>query len=178
MVDLRNYDFISITYNKVKLEKYFINSYVNECLESRSSIISTRRMHIILYAKYKNNHLNTVMPELCQHLNGVERYRLLNLLRKIEDLFGGTFGTWNTTLVEFQLNDNSRPVCSQPYPIPRVHGLIKKKEVERLVRLGVIEEANESEWGAPSFAQPKAKTNRVIFLSDFQNLNRQLKSNP
>ena len=43
------------------------------------------------------------------------------------------------------------------------------------MNLGVIEEANDSEWGAPSFAQPKAKTNRFRFLSDFWNLNRQLK---
>ena len=34
---------------------------------------------------------------------------------------------------------------------------------------------NDSEWGAPSFAQPKTKTNRLRFLSDYRNLNKQLK---
>ena len=53
-----------------------------------------------------------------------------------------------------------------------------RKETERLVILGVLEEANEFERGAPSFSQPKAKTNRVRFLSDFRNLNRQLKYKP
>ena len=53
-----------------------------------------------------------------------------------------------------------------------------RKEVKRLVNLEVLEEENGSKWGAPSFAQPKAKTNRVRFLSDFRNLNRQLKSKP
>ena len=53
-----------------------------------------------------------------------------------------------------------------------------KKVVKRLVRLGVLEEDNDSEWGAPYFAQPKVKTNRFRFLSDFQNLNRQLKRKP
>ena len=53
-----------------------------------------------------------------------------------------------------------------------------RKEVERLVRLGVLKEANDSEWGAPSFAQLKAKTNRVRFLIDFRNLNRRLKRKP
>ena len=52
------------------------------------------------------------------------------------------------------------------------------KGVERLVSLGVLEEANGSEWGAPSFSQQKVKTNRVRFLSDFRNLNRQLKRKP
>ena len=53
-----------------------------------------------------------------------------------------------------------------------------KKEVKRLIKLGVPEEENDSEWGAPSFAQPKAKTNHFRFLSDFRHLNRQLKRKP
>ena len=32
-----------------------------------------------------------------------------------------------------------------------------RKEVERLVGLRVFEEANDSEWGATLFAQPKEK---------------------
>ena len=50
-----------------------------------------------------------------------------------------------------------------------------KKLAKRLVTLGVPKQTNDSEWVAPSFEQPKAKTNRVIFLIDFQNLNKQLK---
>ena len=44
--------------------------------------------------------------------------------------------------------------------------------------MGVSEEVNESEWEAPYFAQPKAKINRLRLLSDFRNLNRQLKRKP
>ena len=50
-----------------------------------------------------------------------------------------------------------------------------KKEVECLVQLRVLEVANDSELGAPSFSQPKPKSNQVRFLSDFRNLNKQLK---
>ena len=39
----------------------------------------------------------------------------------------------------------------------------KKKEVERSVILGVLEIANDLEWEAPSFSQPKHKTNQVRF---------------
>ena len=53
-----------------------------------------------------------------------------------------------------------------------------KKEVKRLISSVVLEEDNDSEWGAPYFAQPKAKTNRVRFSSEFLNLNRQLKPKP
>ena len=49
------------------------------------------------------------------------------------------------------------------------------KKVKKLVKLRVLEESYDSEWGAPSFVQPKAKTNRKRFLIDFSNLNRQLK---
>ena len=34
------------------------------------------------------------------------------------------------------------------------------------------------EWGYPSFAQPKTNSNRVFFISDFRNLNKQLKRKP
>ena len=100
------------------------------------------------------------------------------LLRKFEDLFGGTFFTWNITTVDLELKDDAKPVCSQPYPVLTVHEAMFRKEVKRLVNLGVLEEANDSEWESPPFAQPKAKTNRVIFLIDLRNLNSQLKVKP
>ena len=42
----------------------------------------------------------------------------------------------------------------------------------------MLEEANDSGWVAPSFEQPKAKTNRFRLLSDFRKLNRQFKLKP
>ena len=51
MVDVSNYDFKSITDKTVKLEESFVNSYVNECLESANTIKSTRRIRRILDAK-------------------------------------------------------------------------------------------------------------------------------
>ena len=46
------------------------------------------------------------------------------------------------------------------------------------MNLGVLEDSNKSEWGAPYFVQPMAKTNRVRFWSDFRSLNWQLKRKP
>ena len=53
-----------------------------------------------------------------------------------------------------------------------------KKEVEHLVLLGLLKVANDSYWGAPFFAEPKPKSNRVHFLSEFRNLNEKLKQKP
>ena len=122
-------------------------------------------MPIIIDDKYENSNLNEVMNKQFQHLNTKERYKLLNILNKFKDLVYGTLGTWNTTPVGLELKDDSKPVFSRPYPVPRVHKEIFRKEVKRLVSLGVLEEANDSEWGASSFAQPKAKNNCVRFLS-------------
>ena len=53
-----------------------------------------------------------------------------------------------------------------------------QKEVERLVLLGVLEVANDSEWGAPSFTQHIPKSNQVRFLSKFRNLNKYSRQKP
>ena len=79
MVDLSNYDFTSITDKTVKQEEYFINSYVNECIEYEIAMSWIRRMCIIIDAKYKKSYLNTFMAKECQHLNAPELYILLTL---------------------------------------------------------------------------------------------------
>ena len=43
---------------------------------------------------------------------------------------------------------------------------------------GFLKVANDLEWGAPSFAQHKNKSNRVRFISDFRNINKQLNWKP
>ena len=55
---------------------------------------------------------------------------------------------------------------------------IKVQKVEYLVLLGILERANDSEWGAPSSSQPKPKANNVRFIDGFRNLNKQLKQIP
>ena len=114
------------------------------------------------------------MDHQCQHLSPKKRERLLHILRKFESLFDETLGTWETPPVDLELKDDATPVCLRLHPVPRVHEAMLRQEVEILVKLGVLKE--DSEWGAPSFDQNKPKMNRVIFLSDFRNLNRQFKT--
>ena len=76
-------------------------------------------------------------------------------------MFDVTLCTWNTKHVDLELKDDMKPVCSRPHPVPRVHKFMYIKEVDRLVSLGVQKCSNESKRGAPYFAQPRAKTNRV-----------------
>ena len=115
------------------------------------------------------------METHCQNLTMTQRNYLLKLLHKLEELFDGTLGKWKIDPVDFELQKDVKLVCSRPYPIPKVYEEDFKKEVERLVLLGFLEVTNDSEWGAPYFAQPKHKSNQVRFLSNFINLNKQLK---
>ena len=118
------------------------------------------------------------MKNQCQHLTMTQRNELLKLLQKFEELFDGTLGIQKTDPVDFKFKEDTKPIFSRPYPVPKVHEKMLKKEVGRLVLLGILEVANDSEWGAPSFDKPKPKSNLVRFLSDFRNLNKQLKQKP
>ena len=79
-------------------------------------------MRRILDVKYKKDDLNEFMTKQCQKLlTATERHALLQLLNKFEYLFDGTLGTWNTTPVYLELKGDVKPVCSQPYILPKVH---------------------------------------------------------
>ena len=47
---------------------------------------------------------------------------------RIEYLFDGTLGTRDTTPVELELKDDKKPVWLWPYPVPRVHKEMFRKE--------------------------------------------------
>ena len=89
-------------------------------------------------------------------------------------MFNGTLGTWKIYQPYFKLKEDANPICSWPYPVLKVHKEMFKKEVERLVLLGVLEVGNYSEWVDPSFAQTQPKPNQVRFQSYFRNLNKDL----
>ena len=72
-------------------------------------------------------------------------------------MFDGTLFTWNTAPADLELNDDVKPVLPRPNPGLRVHEAMFRKEVKILVKLRVLEEADDSDWGAPYFPYPKAK---------------------
>ena len=84
------------------------------------------------------------MGEQCQHLSPKKRERFLHILETFQSVFDGTLCTWKTPPVNLDLKDDATPMCLRPYPVPRLHKAIFRKEVERLVKLGVIKEVNDS----------------------------------
>ena len=121
MFETRKYDFTSLTDKLVEPEELFINFYGNVFFEYKGKISSTQKMCSIINDKYKKADLKKFINEQCQHLSTKARERLITLLRRSEKLFSGTLCTCNTTLVNLKLTDDTKTVCSQPYPVPRVY---------------------------------------------------------
>ena len=60
-----------------------------------------------------------------------------------------------TDSVYYKIKEDVKSISSQTYPVPKVHEEIFQKGAECLFLLVIIKVANDSGWGAPSFAQPK-----------------------
>ena len=72
-------------------------------------------------------------------------------------MFDGKLGTWKTYKLDFKLKEDANKISPIPYLVQTVHKESFKKEFEILVLLGVLEKANNSEWGSQSFTQSKPK---------------------
>ena len=140
-------------------------------MEPQSTQDATKRATWILDAKYSKADLQSVVRDNCKQLSANQQKKLLQLLKKYELLFDGTLGDWKTKPVSFQLKEGVPPYHGQAFPVPKIHIEILIKEVERLVKLGVLERQPASEWASPSFIMPK-KNRSPRFLRNFWEVNK------
>ncbi len=160
----------------LKMSHDEVNAILKGSVEPLVTQEATERMVRILDSKYEKANLSNVVASTT-HLTDVEKRKLYNLLVKYEDLFDGTLGEWKTDPVDFELVDNAKPHSQRHYPVPHLYKETFRKELERLVKLGVLEPTQSSEWGSPTFIIPK-KDNRIRFVSDFRRLNAKIKRKP
>jgi hypothetical protein len=86
---------------------------------------------------------------------------LMKLLIANLTLFEGGLGTIEMDPVLLELNTNNdgfKPFSGMAYPIPHIHYNTTTKEINRLVKIGVLRECStkdKSEWGARTFIIPK-----------------------
>ena len=111
----------------------------------------TKRMKRILDAKYSKADLKTT-AESSTHLDPQERNELYTLLKKYACLFDGNLGTWNVKPYDIKLKLDAEPYHGKPFPVPRMHELTFKRELDRLDYLKVIKKVNRS--------LPRAHTDR------------------
>jgi hypothetical protein len=86
-------------------------------------------------------------------------------------MFNGTLGVYPHKKVHIDIDPNTKPVHSRPYPVPQIHLKTFKKELDHLVIIGVLAAQQESEWASPSFIIPK-KDGRVHWISNLRQLNK------
>ena len=153
------------------LDSKALHNFHRDHLEPTSTKESTRHTVEILDAKYEKANLAEIVKEHCSHLSSQQSNKMLRLLTKYEELFDGTLGDFKTDPISLKLKENARPYHGRQYPIPHSQLKVFKKEVERLVELGVLKRQPESEWGSPTCIIPK-KSGTVRFLSDFREVNK------
>jgi len=124
----------------------------------------------ILDAKYDAVSIEDVVKE-CTHLNEEQKADLTKVLSKFQRLFSGKLGVFPHRKFHIELEPGARPKHVRPYAIPRIHLAAFKKELEHLVKLGVLSPTGASEWGSPTFITPK-KDGRVRWVSDLRELNK------
>jgi hypothetical protein len=92
-------------------------------------------------------------------------------------MFDGTLGTWKQEPYDIELRKDATPYHAKAFPVPRIHQTTMRNEVERLVKVGVLQKVNHSEWAAPTYIIKK-KNGSARFISDFRELNKRIRRKP
>ena len=90
------------------------------------------------------------MDELSAH----QKDQLTKTLKKFPALFSGGLGTIDIEPIHLEIKEGSRLKHSKAYPVPKAYEKVTKKKCTRFCDIRVLEEANHSQWAAPSFVQP------------------------
>jgi hypothetical protein len=93
------------------------------------------------------------------------------VLQENRKMFNGTLDIYAHKKVHIDIDSNTKPVHPRPYPVPQIHLKTFKKELDHLVRVGVLAPQQESEWSSPSFITPKIDS-RVCWISNLPQLNK------
>ena len=109
------------------------------------------------------------------YLKDKHKKSLLELLQKYENMFDGTLGKCTGINYTIELKEDTKSYHAKPFPIPNIHKLTLKKEVNRLVKMGVLKKINNSQWAIPTFIILKIN-GKVRFISDFRELNKTIKT--
>ena len=86
-------------------------------------------------------------------------------------LFNGKLKVYPHHKLHLEVDPSVRPFVSCASPIPKSQLQIIKAELDRLVKIGVLERQGRSIWAAGTFIIRK-KDGRICWISDFRALNK------
>jgi Reverse transcriptase (RNA-dependent DNA polymerase) len=136
-----------------ELQSFSIQHGVQEILESKYDRVST---------------IDVALQQ--EHLPQRQRQQLSELLAGFTKLFSGKLGCYPHTKVHLELTPDAKPFYTRPYSVPHVHKEVFRKELDRLVDIGVLSPTGPATYLSPTFIIPK-KDGCVRWVSDFRKLN-------
>ena len=78
----------------------------------------------------------------------------------------------NSSPVYLEIKKGAISKHHKAFPVPKVHEMTLKKELQRLCKLGVLRKSSDSTWASLTFIPKKNGT--VRFISDFRYLNKKI----
>ena len=88
-------------------------------------------------------------------MNDEEINQLVRLLKFFGYLSDVTLGDWDSYLINLELNTYSKLFNCKYYPFPRINKETSHKDLKRLVKIGLLTMAQQSQYGTPVFIIPK-----------------------
>ena len=105
------------------------------------------------------------------HLTQSQREDIRRLVAKYPKLFSNELRLYPHRKIHLEIDPTAIPKHCRPYSVARAHLQVFKKELDRLVSIGVLRQCGATEWAAPTMVIPK-KDNTVRVVSDFRELNK------
>ena len=136
------------------------------------------RMNKMLDCDYSKVDIEKMVNEL--NLTPASKVKLKTTLEKFPELFGGGLGRLKDGVASIDLIEGATPVASRYYNLPKAYEETARKEIERMVEIGVLKQLSPFEdtpWAAPSFGTPK-KTGDIRIVTDFRKMNAWIQRKP
>ena len=99
--------------------------------------------------------MTNTMADSCTHLTAKQREDLYNLFKKFELLFDGKLCKYTDEQIHLDVDSTVTPHQSCAYTVPHLHKTTFKKELNQLVKIGVLKKCGRASLVSGTFIIPK-----------------------